>query len=95
MEKYFKSLQNKKVSVKHIHEFDATGDYEGIQAITYEGTDLDGKKTKVFAYIGYPDCTVGKAPAVKGNFFKGPFHIPRLYMIMSILEEDGKVDIYI
>lgn len=64
MEKYFKSLQNKKVSVKHIHEFDATGDYEGIQAITYEGADLDGKKTKVFAYIGYPDCTAGKAPAV-------------------------------
>ena len=29
-----------------------------------------------------------------GNIFKGPFHIPRLYMIMAVLDEDGKIDRY-
>ena len=43
-------------------------------------------------YLHY-DNTV--STTLKGNIFKGPFHIPRLYMIMSILEEDGKIDRYI
>lgn len=37
----------------------------GIQALWYEGADYQGKKTKVFAYIGYPEMQKGETvPAV-------------------------------
>ena len=45
-----------------------------------------------YGYLHY-DNTV--STSLKGNIFKGPFHIPRLYMIMSVLEEDNKIDRYI
>jgi hypothetical protein len=34
------------------------------------------------------------ANTLKGNIFKGPFHIPRLYMIMSVLNETGDIGKY-
>ena len=45
-----------------------------------------------YGYLHY-DNTV--STTLKGNIFKGPFHIPRMYMIMAVLEEDGKIDRYI
>lgn len=45
-----------------------------------------------YGYLHY-DNTV--STTLKGNIFKGPFHVPRLYMVMSVLEEDGKIDRYI
>lgn len=39
--------------------------WHGIQALWYEGADYQGKKTKVFAYIGYPEMKKGEmVPAV-------------------------------
>lgn len=40
-----------------------------------------------YGYLHY-DNTV--STTLKGNIFKGPFHIPRLYMIMSVLDDVGK-----
>ena len=39
---------------------------DGVQAITYSGLPLNGKPTKVFAYLGYPEGPVpqGGFPAV-------------------------------
>ena len=41
-----------------------TGEFEGIEAITYEGAEYLGKKTKIFAYYGVPKGGEGKVPAV-------------------------------
>ncbi len=45
-----------------------------------------------YGYLHY-DNTV--STTLKGNIFKGPFHIPRLYIIMALLDEDGTFDKYI
>ena len=45
-----------------------------------------------YGYLHY-DNTV--STDLKGNIFKGPFHVPRMYMLMSVLEEDGSLDRYI
>ncbi len=42
-------------AVHAMEDFNPTGTYEGIQAIWYEGMDRNGQKTKVFAYIGFPE----------------------------------------
>ena len=44
-----------------------------------------------YGYLHY-DNTV--STTLKGNIFKGPFHIPRLYMIMSVLDEDNSIEKY-
>jgi len=36
--------------------------YSGIKAITYDGMTLDGQKTKVFAYIGFPKNASPSSP---------------------------------
>lgn len=41
-----------------------------------------------YGYLHY-DNTV--STTLKGNIFKGPFHIPRLYMIMATLDESGSI----
>lgn len=45
-----------------------------------------------YGYLHYDNSV---STTLKGNIFKGPFHIPRMYMIMSILEEDGELGRYI
>lgn len=45
-----------------------------------------------YGYLHY-DNTV--STTLKGNIFKGPFHIPRMYMLMSVLEEEGNLNRYI
>lgn len=52
---------------------------------------LDKENGEWYGYLHY-DNTV--STTLKGNIFKGPFHIPRLYIIMAVLDEDGKIDRY-
>ena len=47
---------------------------------------IDRKDGEWYGYLHY-DNTV--ALTLKGNIFKGPFHIPRMYMIMMIMDETG------
>lgn len=42
-----------------------------------------------YGYLHY-DNTV--STDLKGNIFKGPFHIPRLYMIMAVMDETGGIE---
>ncbi|MBO5064946.1 MAG: AGE family epimerase/isomerase [Clostridia bacterium] len=41
-----------------------------------------------YGYLHY-DNTV--STSLKGNVFKGPFHIPRLYMIMAVMDETNDI----
>jgi len=52
---------------------------------------IDRKHGEWYGYLHY-DNTL--STTLKGNIFKGPFHIPRLYMIMAILDEFSLVDAY-
>ena len=47
----FNKYMMDEVEYTHVPEFDPTGDYSGIKAITYSAVD----GYKVFAYIGFPD----------------------------------------
>ena len=38
--------------------------WHGVRALWYEGAPYEGKRTKVFAYIGYPEGEAEKVPAV-------------------------------
>ena len=53
---------------------------------------LDHDNGEWYGYLHYDNSV---STTLKGNMFKGPFHIPRMYMIMAIMEEDGKLDRYI
>lgn len=53
--------------VQYLPEYDMKPDTDwyGIKALCYDGMDFKGKKTKVFAHIGYPHSDDGKkVPAV-------------------------------
>ena len=52
--------------------------------------DTAGVNRSTF-YLHY-DNTV--STTLKGNIFKGPFHIPRLYLIMALLNETGDIRKY-
>ena len=52
---------------------------------------IDTEMGEWYGYLHY-DNTV--STSLKGNIFKGPFHIPRLYMIMAVLDEDGNINRY-
>lgn len=41
-----------------------------------------------YGYLHYDNSV---STTLKGNIFKGPFHIPRLYMIMAIMDETGNI----
>ena len=56
-----------------------------------ESNFIDSEDGEWYGYLHY-DNTV--STTLKGNIFKGPFHIPRLYIIMAVLDEDGKIDRY-
>ena len=42
-----------------------------------------------YGYLHYDNTP---STTLKGNIFKGPFHIPRLYIIMALLDETGNMD---
>lgn len=51
----------------------------------------DKENGEWYGYLHY-DNTV--STSLKGNIFKGPFHVPRLYMIMTVLDECGDITKY-
>ena len=58
------SIMNQLPAVKFMPKYNPSK-FPNMYAITYDGQTIDGKKTKVFAYIGYPDnTTCEKFPAV-------------------------------
>ena len=64
--------------------------YEELKAYC-EKYFVDAQDGEWYGYLHY-DNTV--STTLKGNIFKGPFHIPRLYMIMAVLDEDGNINRY-
>ncbi len=52
---------------------------------------VDAQNGEWYGYLHYDNTP---STTLKGNIFKGPFHIPRLYMIMSVLDEDGCIERY-
>ena len=53
--------------IQPLPEYDMKPDsiYHGIKAFFYDGADYKGKKTKVFAHIGFPEMKQGeRVPAV-------------------------------
>ncbi|MBR4767699.1 MAG: AGE family epimerase/isomerase [Lachnospiraceae bacterium] len=49
----------------------------------------DRKNGEWYGYLHY-DNTVSNT--LKGNIFKGPFHVPRLFMVMDTLKETGSIE---
>ena len=54
---------------EYFPEFDTEGvaegtDLSGIKALTFEGADYKGQKTKVFAHVGFPENADSPVPAV-------------------------------
>ena len=49
---------------------------------------VDKQYGEWYGYLHY-DNTV--STTLKGNIFKGPFHIPRLYTLMSVLDETNDI----
>jgi N-acylglucosamine 2-epimerase len=52
---------------------------------------VDAQNGEWYGYLHYDNTP---STTLKGNIFKGPFHIPRLYMIMAVLDEDGCIKRY-
>jgi N-acylglucosamine 2-epimerase len=52
---------------------------------------VDREHGEWYGYLRY-DNTVSNT--LKGNVFKGPFHIPRLYMIMAVLDGNASIKEY-
>ncbi|MBR2876415.1 MAG: AGE family epimerase/isomerase [Clostridia bacterium] len=52
---------------------------------------VDEEHGEWYGYLHY-DNTV--STTLKGNIFKGPFHIPRLYIIMAMMDEFGGIEEY-
>ena len=45
-----------------------------------------------YGYLHYDNTP---STTLKGNIFKGPFHIPRLYIIMALLDEGADIEKYV
>ncbi len=52
---------------------------------------MDRKHGEWYGYLHYDNTP---STTLKGNIFKGPFHIPRLYMIMAILDSGASIEEY-
>ena len=64
MEKQFEIFKNTVPKFKEIKSLNPEGEFKGIKAITYDGANVGDKKTKAFAYIGFPEKICGKVPAI-------------------------------
>ena len=53
---------------------------------------VDHKNGEWYGYLHYDNSV---SHTLKGNLFKGPFHIPRLYMIMAVLESGASMTHYV
>ena len=61
--------------------------YEELLAYT-ERYFVDGEFGEWYGYLHYDNTP---STTLKGNIFKGPFHVPRFLMIMSILDEGKSI----
>ena len=50
---------------------------------------VDAEVGEWYGYLHYDNTP---STTLKGNIFKGPFHIPRLYMIMAYMDREGRID---
>lgn len=57
------SIDTMPVVYKYYPEFDPS-EYPYVKAISYDGMTIGTQKTRVFAYIGFPEQVVGPVPAV-------------------------------
>ncbi len=63
----FNKLNNidiKALNIKEIEAYNPKDEYLGIKAITFDGLKFKDTKTKVFAYIGFPNDVKANIPAV-------------------------------
>ena len=62
------------------------------ELVTYcEKYFVDTQYGEWYGYLHYDNSV---STTLKGNIFKGPFHIPRLYIMMTVLDEDGNLERY-
>ena len=52
---------------------------------------IDQANGEWYGYLHYDNTP---STTLKGNIFKGPFHIPRLYMIMTVLDSENPIQTY-
>jgi N-acylglucosamine 2-epimerase len=52
---------------------------------------IDKTHGEWYGYLHYDNTP---STMLKGNIFKGPFHIPRLYMIMALLDGGASIEDY-
>lgn len=52
---------------------------------------VDKSNGEWYGYLHYDNSP---STTLKGNIFKGPFHIPRLYMIMAVLDSKAGIEAY-
>ncbi len=65
MKDMFESILNSTPRVQYYPAFDpTTEEHRGIRALAYDGVDLKGQHTKIFAHMGYPENTDDPVPAV-------------------------------
>lgn len=57
-----------------------------------EDNFVDKEYGEWYGYLHYDNTP---STTLKGNIFKGPFHIPRLYMIMAIMDEAKDTDEFV
>lgn len=60
--KGFEKAINTTPVLNEIAELNPTGTYSGIKAVWYEGMTKNGRKTKVFAYVGFPENADASSP---------------------------------
>lgn len=53
---------------------------------------MDKDNGEWYRYLHYNNTV---STTLKGNIFKGPFHIPRLYIIMAMLDDGKTIENYV
>ena len=69
LQQEFTRLLSKRPRVVHYPQWDTSGErnglrLDGIKTLSYDGADYQGKRTKVFAHMGYPENLEKPVPAV-------------------------------
>ena len=52
---------------------------------------VDKEYGEWYGYLHYDNTP---STTLKGNIFKGPFHVPRFYMIMALMDENSYFEKY-
>lgn len=64
--------------------------YEGLMQYVCDNFS-DTENGEWYGYLHYDNTP---STTLKGNIFKGPFHLPRMLMLLYIIERDGKADAF-